>query len=500
MQYNSNFYSVMRFTQAFIGILTFGLATASCLPYSSDSEESNSSSQTFPGAQLATVLKVERQWQLETRRGKTVAKAGKRATGLIIGGDAVGKYVLAGADLLYGLNENLRQGPRASFDQALQTAKCPTWQPWSGQNPEQKHAWTQAPMTIENPTVIADIGSYAVLSTGGMPVLISSECILAREVAFPGDYVWIGAPIGSDTPPSVTDPASLRYEYTRVLKSTIDFDVKKLRWIVMARHAETYANRWDIFQGITDGTTVTEELLQALEKYFPPAEVRQYKAGDWLPFSLTENGLQDAARLAQGLKRRFAHATIAHFFSSPLQRAHQTAEYVVQEWDNAPITELDSLMEASAPAWAGKKNNGQLIGMPPYGNDYADWQANPYYFAPTGGGDTATDLIGRVDASLKALAEATPPGEVSIAVSHNGFIVWLLERYAHTMKGVPDGELMQARGKKSAHWDIGMPNSGWIELYVLGDQVVVPDNGSGEPLFSPMRIAGQVTTSAGMNL
>ena len=140
--------------------------------------------------------------------------------------------------------------------------------------------------------------------------------------------------------------------------------------IVFARHGETEANRQRLALGRAD-----------------PA--------------LTERGEQQAAALAA----RLGDLEIATVFTSPLQRARQTAAPIAAA-TGAELVVDDRLLELDYGEWDGKK----FPDLPPA--SLAQWRTDPT-FAPPGG-----ESLRAVSARVSAFCAELIDGPTVVAVSH----------------------------------------------------------------------------------
>jgi broad specificity phosphatase PhoE len=122
---------------------------------------------------------------------------------------------------------------------------------------------------------------------------------------------------------------------------------------------------------------------------------------------LSPRGLQQVTRLAT----RFASAEIERVYSSPLQRAQQTAQAIAAV-AGCDVEIDERLIELDYGEWDGR----------PLGDisreDWAAWRADPGFTPP--GGESLAAVTARVDAFCRErLAGAgNEPGPLTIAVSH----------------------------------------------------------------------------------
>lgn len=140
---------------------------------------------------------------------------------------------------------------------------------------------------------------------------------------------------------------------------------------------------------------------------------------------LTAEGMEQAKNAAKSLP-----GTIKHIYSSPLNRAKQTAEILNADL-NLPVTFHDELMEV---------NFGQLQGTP-YLDKYKEKHLSlTYDWGPTG--ENVEQVKTRVLKVLREIQNESGDGEALI-VAHGG-IVYLL----HFLES---GEIADAAGNASLH-------------------------------------------------
>ena len=137
--------------------------------------------------------------------------------------------------------------------------------------------------------------------------------------------------------------------------------------------------------------------------------------------SLNERGTEQAVRVA----RRFAGRAIAAVVSSPSQRAQETAAPIAAALRLAVMTDA-GLDEIDFGEWTGMAFE-TLQGAP-------GWQAWNQFrgTAPTPGGETMLEALGRALRSLARWGQTVPDGEV-VLVSHQDVLKAVL---AHSL-GAP---------------------------------------------------------------
>jgi len=147
--------------------------------------------------------------------------------------------------------------------------------------------------------------------------------------------------------------------------------------ILLARHGETDWNRANRFQGHAD----------------PP---------------LNETGRAQAAELAAAL----ADEPLAAVYSSPLQRAFETAQVVAEPHSLEPVA-LDALREVDVGSWQGLTRYEVEERFP---EQFARWLE---YEQGWEDGESYDEMGNRVIGALQELA-AAHEGERILAVSHGG--------------------------------------------------------------------------------
>lgn len=96
---------------------------------------------------------------------------------------------------------------------------------------------------------------------------------------------------------------------------------------------------------------------------------------------LTEKGCEDAKIVGQTLKGISFDAV----YCSPLQRAKQTAELILSQFDTPPqLQPTEQLLEIDLPLWAGMERDAVVE---QFAEDYRGWQERPHEFFMTISGD-----------------------------------------------------------------------------------------------------------------
>lgn len=123
---------------------------------------------------------------------------------------------------------------------------------------------------------------------------------------------------------------------------------------------------------------------------------------------LTEKGLKQAETVRQQL----AGIKWDGVFSSPLQRAHTTAQIA----SGTTVVKDDRLIEADFGQWEGKTKeeflaeNAQL---------WASWMNDPANNRAGGTGETGAEIVKRVDDFFQSLQKQYSSGNILVA-AHNG--------------------------------------------------------------------------------
>ncbi|PST84660.1 histidine phosphatase family protein [Pedobacter yulinensis] len=125
---------------------------------------------------------------------------------------------------------------------------------------------------------------------------------------------------------------------------------------------------------------------------------------------LTEKGLQQA----QAVREQLAGVQFDAIFSSPLQRAYRTAQTASGQPDAVQIE--PRLIEADFGSWEGKTKEEFIPENPGL---WQDWSNDPGNTRAGGTGETALELVSRIDAFFLELVQRFPDGRVMV-VAHNG--------------------------------------------------------------------------------
>jgi probable phosphoglycerate mutase len=161
--------------------------------------------------------------------------------------------------------------------------------------------------------------------------------------------------------------------------------------LVLARHGETAANVAKLWQGAEDE-------------------------------GLTARGVRQAQALARRLASEYDTATA--IYSSPLNRARQTAEIVHAALPQLPLHLHPGLVEYDLGDWAG-------LSFTTLRDEYRLWKkmaADPDFAPP--GGESPRHFARRIVAALREIAGAHAGG-TAIVVSHGGLIATALALLIH---------------------------------------------------------------------
>lgn len=124
--------------------------------------------------------------------------------------------------------------------------------------------------------------------------------------------------------------------------------------------------------------------------------------------ALSDRGREQARRLAERLKS----AGFGAIYSSPLDRALETARILAQAAGGEPVV-VESLMELNYGLWEGKTPQAIQEEQPEL---FRAWEADPGSIAPPGG-ESGERALDRVALSLNSLALRHKHGNIAV-VSH----------------------------------------------------------------------------------
>jgi probable phosphoglycerate mutase len=123
---------------------------------------------------------------------------------------------------------------------------------------------------------------------------------------------------------------------------------------------------------------------------------------------LSEQGRWQAARLGE----RLSEHKLAAVYSSPLSRALETARIVARHCNLEPITR-EGLREIGHGHWEGQRREDVER---EHGGEYAEWEADPFTFAPLGG-ESGLAVLARALPVVREIVTTHQGGQV-LVVSH----------------------------------------------------------------------------------
>ncbi len=131
---------------------------------------------------------------------------------------------------------------------------------------------------------------------------------------------------------------------------------------------------------------------------------------------LSKEGRSQAGQLAE----RLCHVGITAAYASPLSRAMETARILAAP-HGLPVTQHAELREISHGHWEGltRREVEQR-----YGDEYTDWETDPFTFAPEGG-ESGLSVLARALPVVREIVVAHP-GQTVLVVSHKATIRILL--------------------------------------------------------------------------
>jgi len=124
---------------------------------------------------------------------------------------------------------------------------------------------------------------------------------------------------------------------------------------------------------------------------------------------LTAKGIQQAELVAGQL----ADIPFDGIYSSPLIRAYETARIAS---GNQPVKKEDRLIEVDFGEWEGKTKEVFIAENEAL---WTAWRENPRMTRAGGTGETAGEVISRVDAFFTEVRQKHPSGNI-LVVAHNG--------------------------------------------------------------------------------
>jgi probable phosphoglycerate mutase len=151
--------------------------------------------------------------------------------------------------------------------------------------------------------------------------------------------------------------------------------------VFLVRHGATTASREDRFSGATD-------------------------------VDLSDEGRTQARRLAE----RLAAESLSAVYASPMRRTRETAAILAAP-HGFEAEPLDALREIDHGHWEGL-NRAEVEAQ--FGNEYAQWEEDPFTFAPEGG-ETGLGVLARALPAIRSLVERHA-GASLLIVSHKATI------------------------------------------------------------------------------
>jgi len=131
---------------------------------------------------------------------------------------------------------------------------------------------------------------------------------------------------------------------------------------------------------------------------------------------LSEEGRRQAAHLAERLKEH----TISAAYSSPLERARETARILVEPHGLA-VEPVDGLREISHGHWEGMSRRDV---EQQFSEEYAAWEEDPFTFAPEGG-ESGLSVLARALPAIREIV-VRHKDETVLVVSHKATLRLLI--------------------------------------------------------------------------
>jgi broad specificity phosphatase PhoE len=172
--------------------------------------------------------------------------------------------------------------------------------------------------------------------------------------------------------------------------------------------------------------------------------------------SLTEKGLRQAQLVNSQLKGMSFDAV----YSSPLERARLTAE--IASGSTAVITD-PRIIEVDFGAWEGKTKE-EFIAED--GSLWENWMNDPAVSKAGGNGETASEVVGRVDAFYQEMIKKHPNGNI-LVVGHNG----INRLYLAFKLGMPLKNYRQIVQENSSITLIELDEQGTLTLKLLNSKM-----------------------------
>lgn len=135
---------------------------------------------------------------------------------------------------------------------------------------------------------------------------------------------------------------------------------------------------------------------------------------------LTAKGISQAHRVAEALRGHPIDAV----YASPLKRAYLTAE--IASGSRLPVAKDDRLIELDFGSWEGKTREEFVAENPDL---WRSWSESPDHTQAGGSGDTALDVVYRIDEFFQDMVREHD-GQHVLVVAHNGvnrlYLAWKL--------------------------------------------------------------------------
>jgi len=129
---------------------------------------------------------------------------------------------------------------------------------------------------------------------------------------------------------------------------------------------------------------------------------------------------EEGRRQVRALARRLASEKISAFYCSPLSRTVETAA-ILAELHGLPLTHRDGLREISHGRWEGLTRPEVEARFPA---EYADWEADPFTFAPENG-ESGVGVLARALPVIREIVVGHA-GQSVVVVSHKATLRILL--------------------------------------------------------------------------
>jgi alpha-ribazole phosphatase len=163
---------------------------------------------------------------------------------------------------------------------------------------------------------------------------------------------------------------------------------------------------------------------------------------------LSKRGLGQLA----GLNDRLRPYPITHIFSSPLQRARQTAESVAQR-RGLEVQSLESLHELAFGSWEGLDWDQVMARDPEHAQRWLDLHPS----VPAPGGESFEDFLRRIEHAMLEVAAQAGKGCI-VVVTHAGVIRTFLGKLAHDHDAVLD----LTKCEYTSIWKVSRENGRWL--------------------------------------